>query len=226
MSRHEEGVSGGAHKEEPAAGRDWWKKCRHLVLVRTPPSFTQVRVHAGVCWDPSCLHFSSAMHHFTLTPPQPPTPLAHTPTPRLHSHFPTSSFLLCHPSSPTTHSWRMGQSVSLCNPPTHPSLPYTPPHPLPPISLSLSVSVLFLSGEADRPHSRGRPRRPLLTRLSVTPPPSSLWTSLTATLPPPQPPTLTMYCFGWPSFYLTPLSVPSPSDASLLTPTLSFWPER
>lgn len=47
---------------------------------------------------------------------------------------------------------------------------------IPPLSLfaffHLSVFLLFCSvrsGEADRPHSTGRPRRPFLTRLSFTP---------------------------------------------------------
>lgn len=44
---------------------------------------------------------------------------------------------------------------------------------LPPLPFLLPLYCSVLSGEADRPHSKGRPRRPFLTRLSVTPLPQS-----------------------------------------------------
>lgn len=73
-----------------------------------------------------------------------------------------------------------------------------------PSFLPLSCSVL--SGEADRPHSKGRPRRPFLTRLSVTPLPHLSNPSFNTTNTPPTSTHLsTMYSFCT-SFYLASLS--------------------
>lgn len=59
-----------------------------------------------------------------------------------------------------------------------------------PSSLSFPLSCSVLSGEADRPHSTGRPRRPFLTRLSVTPLPYPSISPLQTTSAPSPSPTM------------------------------------
>lgn len=95
------------------------------------------------------------MHHFTCKPMPSTLTKCHTlPTTLSLFHFSflcPHNYALCFPPSLSM----MGQNASL------------PPLPFLPSLLPLANSVL--SGEADRPHSKGRPRRPFLTRLSITP---------------------------------------------------------
>lgn len=132
------------------------------------------------------------MHHFMSTPIPGTLTKCHTLSTALSLfHF---SFLLpynyalCFPPSLLS---MMEQSVSL------------PPLPFLPSFFPLSCSVH--SGEADRPHSKGRPRRPFLTRLSVTPLPHPSRPSFhPSNAPPPRLPTHppTMYCLFALSFTL------------------------
>lgn len=79
-----------------------------------------------------------------------------------------------------------------------------------PSFLPLSCSVL--SGEADRPHSKGRPRRPFLTRLSVTPLPHLSNPSFNTTNTPPPQPTYPQCIASVPLSTLLPSLAVSPSS--------------
>lgn len=122
-------------------------------------------------------------------------------------------------------------ALQLCSlsPPSRPTPPFEDgaERVFAPSSLSslfpLPLSCSVLSGEADRPHSKGRPRRPLLTRLSVTPlphPSRPPFHPTDAPLVPLPTNSSTMYCLCAPPFYLTLLSVPSPRSLSTNTHSL------
>lgn len=119
------------------------------------------------------------MHHFMSTPVPGTSTKCHTLSTALslfHLSFlsPYNSALCPPPSSlpPSSLPSMMGQNW------------FSPPLPFLPSLFPLSYSVL--SGEADRPHSTGRPRRPFLTRLSVTPLPHPSIPPLQPTNAPPQ----------------------------------------
>lgn len=114
-----------------------------------------------------------------------------------------------------------------------------PPHPIPPFedgaervfapsSLSslfpLPLSCSVLSGEADRPHSKGRPRRPLLTRLSVTPLPHPSRPPFHPTDAPraPSPPAHPQCTASVPLLFTLRCCLSHLPDPSLRTPTPSF----
>lgn len=136
------------HKEKARFEDTWFSS------VHSTPSDTNTRC----CWALSCLYFSSAMHHFTSTPvPSTSTKCRTLSTALSLFHL---SFLSPDNSGLCFLSLSLPSSI-------HSTMRQNWSSPPLPSLFPLSYSVL--SGEADRPHSTGRPRRPFLTRLSVTP---------------------------------------------------------